>query len=407
MQKMTRIHIMVLIAMCGSIAASIGLVVNIGGLFFTPMANELGVGRGSVSLTLTLANLMAAVGGTIMPRVVKPKNYKLIMIVGVVICCGCTVLLGVSSQLWMLYVLNIIRGFATGFVGTVIGTLILNNWFHKNSGTITSIALGFSGLAGAVFSPIFSSLISSLGWRTSYMIAAAGMAVLYLPMLLFPINMTPEAVGTVAYGDVPGTEKMKFEDPRLKKASKAAIPAALFALACVYAACGGLTTTVVQHFPGVAETYLLPASVGAVMLSASMITNTSGKLLLGFLIDRIGVKKSILLIIILVAAGAALILTVHSGVAMIIGAALIGLGYSTSTVGVVMLTRTSFGVENYSRVYPKVALFTTVSYALGTTLVGFIYDSTGAYTLVFAYILASLVLMAAVLLVLTGKKKAA
>ena len=51
---------MVVIAGCGLISTSIGLGVNVSGLFFGPIASDFGVGRGSVSATLTVYNLVQA-----------------------------------------------------------------------------------------------------------------------------------------------------------------------------------------------------------------------------------------------------------------------------------------------------------------------------------------------------------
>lgn len=419
MQKMTAKHYMVIVAFSLAIAASIGLLVNIGGLFFTPMAGDLNVGRGSISLTMTICNLVAALGGTLMPKVVRKENFKVIALAAALVTAGCTALLSLADRLWLIYVLNAVRGFATGFIGSVIGSMVLNNWFLMNTGLVTSIALGFSGVAGALFSPLFSALIANVGWRTSWLIVGLSMFVLYLPLILFPIGLRPEDVGTRAYGDrinrdVPASDD-RADNPQDKNRKAAAgssrkrpsIPLIMFVFSALYAACGGSVTAVVQHFPGVADSYALPAAIGAAMLSASMITNTSGKILIGFLIDRTGIKKSVLLYLCLVASGSVLILTVHNGTAAIIAAALIGLGYSLSTVGVVMLMRTVFGMENYGFVYPKIALFNTAFYALGTTLVGVIYDRVGNYTPVFIIQLNALVIMGIMMLLLTRRKERA
>ena len=55
MKQLKGKYLMVLIAVCGIAAASMGMLTNVSGLFFTPISEELGVGRGSVSLTLTIS----------------------------------------------------------------------------------------------------------------------------------------------------------------------------------------------------------------------------------------------------------------------------------------------------------------------------------------------------------------
>ena len=387
MQKMSHIHILVLVAMCASITASVGLVNNIAGLFLSPMAADFGVGRGSVSLTITINSLICAVGGTLMPRIINKKNFKLITIISCALVVASTALMALSRGLVSIYLLNGIRGFAAGFCGTVIATTIMTSWFHRNTGLMTSIAMGFSGVAGAIFSPIFTKLIDSVGWRTSFFISAVIMTVLFLPVILFPIGLAPEDVGAVSYGDIGGSASVSAAELNKHIPKQTKVSPVLFVIVVVFGTAAGMIPTIVQHFTGVSETYGLTAAVGATMISVSMITNTGGKLLLGFLIDHLGVRRSVLAVSAAVALGTFLIMTVHNGVVFIIAALLIGLGYSITTVGVAMLTRDAFGIHNYSSAYPKIALFGTVSFALGSSLVGFIYDKTASYTSVFWIIL--------------------
>ena len=169
--------------------------------------------------------------------------------------------------------------------------------------------------------------------------------------------------------------------------------------------CGSIVA-IVQHFPGVAESFGLAASVGAVMLSASMIVNTSGKILLGFLIDKLGVRRSVLLYLCIIIVGTVLLLTIHTGPTAIIAASFIGFDYALSTVSVVMLVREVFGMAEYSRIYPKVALFCTASNALATTVVGLLYDAFKSYIPVLIVMLTAQAIQAAMFFILIGKEKA-
>ena len=371
---MKKRYIMVIAALCGSIAAGIGLTTNIAGLFFTPVAADFGIGRGNVSMTLTICNLTYAFGGIATGKLLTKKHFRPLMILGSALTVGATLLLAISGNVWLMYVLNALRGFSTGLLGTVMASIVINNWFHTNTGMMTSIAMGCSGLASAVFSPLFSMIIARMGWRFGYTLSAILMAALYLPIILLPIGLTPESVGELPFGDRVGA-------PKARERAGGKVPPVLILMIALYATTVGFLTSVVQHFPGISESYGL--AVGATMLSAGMIANTSGKLLIGVLIDRIGTMKGILAMAIFVVIGILLMLFVHAGAALVIGAFLIGLGYSLQTVGVAMITRQTFGLEHYGNIYPKISMCVTVSYALGTTMIGFIFDQLKSYTPVF------------------------
>jgi MFS family permease len=134
----------------------------------------------------------------------------------------------------------------------------------------------------------------------------------------------------------------------------------------------------------------MAASVGALMLSICMIANSTGKIVLGALGDKLGSRTSLLLYCALTIAAAAILLTVHATFAMYVGAALFGLVYSLGTVGVVMITKDTFGLENYSRTYPTISLAGTIANALFSSLIGFMFDASGSYATTLIMMLAIL-----------------
>ena len=58
--KLKRIHLGIIIAMCGVVGASIGISVSAAGVFFNPIAKAMGVGKGAVSLTTTILSVLMA-----------------------------------------------------------------------------------------------------------------------------------------------------------------------------------------------------------------------------------------------------------------------------------------------------------------------------------------------------------
>ena len=370
-------YLLILIAMSGMIATAVGLPTNVAGLFFTPIADEFGILKGSVSMTLTICNLVFAVGGMAAPKLLKEERLKVLLIAGTAVIAGSTALLALSPNIMVMYILNALRGFACGILGFVTVTTVINNWFQANVGLATSIAMSTSGLAGALFSPIISSVIESAGWRTGYLVVAVLMAVLNLPAILFLPSLDPKTKGMVPLGY--DETAVKTSSSSETKTGTKEISKALFIMVIIYSflACGA--TALPQHFPGIAGSYSMAASVGAMMLSICMVANSAGKIVLGALADRLGSRISLLLYCALTIAAAAIMWLVHAPFAMYVGAALFGLTYSLGTVGVVMITKDTFGLENYSRTYPTISLAGTIANALFSSLIGFMFDASGSY----------------------------
>ena len=77
------------------------------------------------------------------------------------------------------------------------------------SGFYTSLTLGFSGLSGALFSPLFSYLIRTFGWQRSFRISAGMMMLLYLPVMLLKTAFLTNVENA----------RMKMNLPNLRKPS--------------------------------------------------------------------------------------------------------------------------------------------------------------------------------------------
>ena len=369
-------YLLVLIAVCGMASTTLGMMTNVAGVFFTPMAAEFGIGRGNAALTLTIGNLAYAVAGMFNRRIVRENNFKRVILLGTVVLVASTAAMCIAPNIWVLYALNVIRGAAGGILGTVLVTTIINNWLYASAGISTSITMACSGLVGALMSPVLTAIINATSWRTGYLVAAVGIAALNLPAILFPLSLTPEKYGLPPLGATGNTRaSAAVEHPE-----KSGHDVPLFLLLLVYGMVFAGVCALPQHFPGLSESYGV-AAAGSVMLSVCMIFNTGGKLLMGVIIQRFGTREAILLSTGLVFLGLLGLALLHGQVAMMVCAALIGFAYSQGSVGVVMATSELFGVRRYSAIYPKISLGTTLGNAGSATLIGFIYDISGGYTI--------------------------
>ena len=441
-QRLSLRYISVLVSCCGLSAAALGMLTNVAGVFFTPVSEDLHVGRGAVSLTYTISCLALAAGGLLSVKLTRKLPLKLVVISACLLFAASTAGLGLANSIIILYFLSAVRGLAAGVIGNVLVTQIINSWFLKNTGTFTSIAMALSGLTGAVFSLVLSNIITKAGWRTGYFVAALVSLLFELPAMLSLKSIDPKDIGEEPYGnsakDVgsPSEDIEKNADARSASGSKTAgrktsfpkkegsaetvLPSAdpvyvdpvpaktlfiAFLLVLIYAMAAAFATSYPQHFPGISENLLRSSETGALMVTICLIINSAGKLTLGVLTDKFGTKRSVLLFSALLLLGFLLLLLIPKPFGMLPASALIGLSYGLSTVGIVMMVRTVFGLERYNQIYPKIVLFATVSGALGSSLIGFIYDGTGSYTLALLLVLAILVLeISAVLLVFRMKK---
>lgn len=375
LKKLRGKYLMVLLAMAGLVSSSLGIMTNAGGIFFSPIAAELGQSTAAVNLTLTICNLTFAVAGLFSARWITPKNYRPAVLGFTLVFAGSTALLSLCRGMATLYLLSAVRGFAAGLIGNVLATSVLGRWFLSDTGFITSLALGCSGIVGAVFNPILESVIQSAGWRTAYPVSAVVILLLNLPAILLPVSFLPEDSGTEPIGVQPPAEKNAGGSSGQPAAASGLMILALMLLAFSLASFVSATP---QLFKPLSDTYGL-GETGILMMSVVLVMNTVGKFLCGFLTDRIGVRSSMLIYGLTIAAGVALLLLIRVSGVMLLSAGMIGLCYSIPTVGAVMICRELYSPEQYGRVFPKLNLGTSVANALGYPILGFIFDRTGSY----------------------------
>ena len=240
---------------------------------------------------------------------------------------------------------------------------------------MTSLALGTSGLVGALFNPVLEAVIRSAGWRTAYLAAAGIILVLNLPAMLFPISFLPEDSGLKPLGST----EARGDDSRKRGSCNDSSPGPVVLIMTVVTfSLISLVASVPQLFKPIAETYGL-IETGILMMSVVLVVNTAGKFLLGLMTDRIGVKLSFLIYGLIITAGIILLLLTRNSGILLVSAAMIGLCYSLPTVAAVMICRELFSPDQYSAIYPKINLGVSVANALGYPLLGLFFDRTGKY----------------------------
>ncbi len=390
-----------LICCCGLIGGSIGVLTNSIGVFYVPVSQSLGVGRGAIATHATLAMLATAALSPLAAKLLEKLPLRVYLGLGLLLGAGSALLMAFSKSIWAFYILGVVKGAGVTFFGVIAVTTIISNWFLKSYGLAVGITLSFSGLCGAIFSPVFSAIIEAAGWQTAFLCMAAFTLAFSLPGVLL-LRMTPQEVSLPPLGG--SMEKAAVPLQVESKKVKLYFPAVL--LSCTFAALSCGVTSVGQHFPTVAEAAGYTAQVGAMMVSAGMVGNIVSKLLIGLLSDHKGpffangfmlaINGGAMLVLFLLPAGAP---------ALAVGTALLfGAVYSVGGAGLPLLTRGVFGPEKYSTAYSIVQIFANGGAALSMTLIGLVYDMTGSCSPV---LIGSLVIQAAniAMLVVLGRMR--
>jgi MFS family permease len=284
-----------------------------------------------------------------------------------------------ATKVWMFNVLGILRGIGDcGFYIPII-TILIGNWIKKGQGTIIGLTMSFSGIAGAVLSPVLTGVILRYGYKTAYIGCAAFIAAVTLPGTFLWLELQPEDAGVCPYGTAgEGRECTKASAPRLVNRLRYLSPVYLTLgfMAAFASTVSGLTA----HLSGMAENIGAGAAVGAAMISSAMIGNIVFKFLSGWLSDRVGAFRAFSVSLTVAFAGTVTLFMGGTNKAiLLIGAFMFGAIYSVGAVGVAAGVRKIYGDHQYGDGYSVLAAVMCICPAIAMSIIGYLYDLTGGY----------------------------
>jgi len=369
-------HWFVLIVCCGLSASSLGISINASGVFFTPVSASLGVLQGTFALHMTIFALTMSIVTLIIPNLIKKFNFKFLLFVGVTITAMSTLLMAYANSIEIFYLLGALKGVGTALFSIVPLTMIINQWFEEKHGIAISITLSFSGVAGAIFSPILANCITIFGWQNTYLITGIITLLLCLPAIIYPFSLNPKDDGLLPYGfnSDKKIDVIKQENSNNFNFIQITFIGILF-ISLFFTAITGIT----QHLPSFTKSIGFDVRFGAVLVSAVMLGNISSKLIFGFISDYFGITKSTIIMVITNIIALIVMILFKSSFPLIIASFLFGSVYGLGAVGITLLTKDYFGIENFTKVYPIISFITGIGGAFSLSLIGYIYDFMGSY----------------------------
>jgi len=174
------------------------------GVFFKPLLEEFGWTRamtsGAFSLSLILTGLLSVVAGKMTDRF----GPQIVMTVCGLFLGSGYLLVSQVSAIWQLYLFyGVIMGAGMGGSFVPLASTVAR-WFVKKRGMMTGIAASGIGMGILIMPPLANWLISSYGWRTSYMVVGVTALVLIIVAAQFlkrdPRSNSDPAILDVWYG---------------------------------------------------------------------------------------------------------------------------------------------------------------------------------------------------------------
>jgi MFS family permease len=336
-----------------------------------PMGEATGWSRAGISSAMTLVFLTMGIAGFGWGALSDRFGARICALAG-------TILLGLglflasraTTLLQFQVTYGVLVGVAAGsFFAPLIGTV--TNWFEKHRGIAVSLVSTGVGVAPLTMSPLVSWLIATHDWRTTQMIVAILALVVMIPAALL-VRPAPAPADTAnALGGA--------SQDRLSVSTALQSPQ-FIVLALTFFACCAMHSGPIFHTISYAMWCGIPAMAAVSIYSIEGLAGLGGRIVLGLLADRLGVKPVIVGALLLQAIAAGSFLFASSLYGFYAVASVFGFAYGGVMPLYAVLARGYFGPHIIGTVFGAATMISSLGMALGPVVGGWVYDTYNAYT---------------------------
>ena len=281
------------------------------------------------------------------------------------------------------YISHSILGLSLGFVGVLIQTVLVSNWFRRRRGTAMGVLLTGTSLGGAIIPMLATPLIAGYGWRVGLRVLTLLVWVLLLPASIFLIKDRASDIGENFDGDpAPVAELEAAAGSTFAEAIRSPL---FWAIALCAALIFYPLFTISQQF-----NLYLQNTVGVSKETASLaqsvlfITSIVGKFLFGWLCDQFPTRRVIMVCCGVMFAATLMLLGFLNANTIFVFLLPFGFGYGGTFVLIQLLTVESFGLRDIGKILGAIMLIDTFGGFLGSVITGRLASlNNGDYTLAF------------------------
>jgi MFS family permease len=340
---------------------------------------DFGVDRGAASLPYTLTMVGFGIGGILMGKL-SDRFGVMVPVIGGAIGLGLGfIAAGAATTLWQF---SLAQGLLIGMLGTsaTFAPLVADTsrWFDRHRGIALAICMSGNYVAGAIWPPVTQHFIDHGGWREAYTVIGVFCLLAMLPLALVLRRRPPPEAAPMSAAATTGATTAQADRPL------GLSPATLQALLCV----AGVSCCVAMSMPQVhivayCTDLGFGAARGAEMLSIMLGMGVASRLISGWISDRIGGLRTLLLGSVLQGIALLMFLPFDGLVPLYLISGMFGLFQGGIVPSYALIIREHFSPMQAGVRTGTVLMATLLGMALGGWMSGAIFDLTGSYQAAF------------------------
>ena len=308
-------------------------------------------------------------------------------------------LLGYATMqaLWMLYAIMFGAGFAMAGTTLVPSQTVITNWFNKYRGRAMSMMMLGIGTGGFVLPPLNEWLIRMVGWRGTWLVAFGVTWVIVIPLIAVFVRTRPSEIGLLQDGGAvqEDTTSTVYGLP-VKQALSTITFWLVFGTYVLQLL--GLSAMNFHFVPYLIREAGFTPQQAASFLGFTILLSIPGRLLFGWMADRMSPAVVLAIVGALLACGPSLleVLFIRMGLGDVnllwFYTVPYGLGIAGNAVVLPILVGRCFGELHFSKLMGLVMSGFAIGVVVGIPGAGKIFDATGSYEIAFLVCIAAFLL---------------
>jgi MFS family permease len=351
---------------CVAVGAMFSLAV-----FLAPMTLDTGWSRAGISSAMTLNFLAMGVAGFVWGAISDKYGPKRVVLAGsILLGLGLALASQAKTQTGFLLTYGLIVGVSAGSFFAPMFAAVMP-WFEKHRGLAVSLVSVGIGVAPMTISPFAAWLVTHTDWRSAQLTIAVLVWVLLVPAAFF-VRQAPAAPAGSGPAEVPQLGPAPSIGTALRSRQ-------FIVLALTYFACCAAHSGPIFHTISYAIVCGIPAMAAVTIYSVEGLAGLGGRVVIGMLADRFGVKPILVLGLAIQAVAASAFLVASKLGDFYVVSAVFGFAYGGVMPLYAVLAREYFGQQILGSILGAATMISSLGMALGPIGGGWAYDHYGSY----------------------------
>jgi len=350
------------------------------GVFFKPLAEEFGWQRDEMARAYSVTNLTLVIAAPLLGILIDRFGVRRVLLPSLVLMglavASMSQLTGSIYHFYAMYLLIPLLGagtLPTSYSRTIIA------WFFRSRGVALGIALAGFGVGAALIPPLAQTLITAYGWRTTYLVFAALIFIVALPVTFFLLREDPKDMGLAIDGEATESGQASDNNHFGLSLSQAAKTSTFWLVLMAFLLVGvGISSVIAHMVPMLTDRGISPQLAAFCQMSMGL-GLILGRVLSGYLMDRFFAPYIAATFTMMFVVGAIILATGTSSYWVFIAAIAVGLSTGSEISETAYLVSRYFGPVAYGMIYGIMFAAFQLGSSIGPPFLGEYFVANGNY----------------------------